>query len=302
MYQQYAPYGALPANIMMSGKGMSAKLGKETTKARPGFAALLGCIFVPCLIFVTTFWLRSFEIRRDSQDLANFLCHCLLLPILAFAWMTFNLTRSGDPRAMAFLTISCLASWIAGYIVGGCNYTSYMRPYYDINNLNVYPSVDPSNHTGNQYMDAGMIEFTKGSSLWLQKSVGFKNDDVYCVAPIVGKGNTTSADFWAVGLNCCSGHKPDFHCGEYSNPHAHWGLRLMDDRKRDMFRLAVMEASQTFHIKASHPIFVYWLSDPTSEVSAYQEDGFKFFMLWMFGNFCVQLSLVVCGLLCHAKW
>merc|ERR1719440_1121999 len=136
--------------------------------------------------------------------------------------MTSNLAKNGDCRPMAFLTATSLIAWILGYLAGGSNYTSYMRPYYDINNLNVYPNVDPSKYGGTQLMDAGMIQFTKGSGVRVEKSIGFKNDNVYCVAPIVAHANQTQTtfDFWAVGMNCCSGHMPDFHCGESANPGA----------------------------------------------------------------------------------
>lgn len=264
--------------------------GKPTAKKRPALPVLVGSLFVPWLIFATTFWLRSFELRQDSENIANLLCYCLLLPVLAFAWMTVNL---GFEKAMAFLTVTSMLAWILGFCIGDSNFHSFMRPYYDINNLNVYPSVDPSKFGGAQLMDAGMIQFTKGSSLRLDKSVGFKNDDIYCVAPIVSGKNQTTFDFWAIGTNCCSGHMPDFKCGEYTNPMARWGLRLMDDSKRDMFRLAVKEAEATYNLKAPHPVLLYWLSDPTAEVNAYQDDGFKFFTMGMFMSFSVQFFLVI---------
>merc|ERR1719502_1744702 len=112
-----------------------------------------------------------------------------------------------------------------------------------------------------------MIQFTKGSSLWLQRSIGFKNEDVYCVAPIRSANNTQSTfDFWAVGINCCSGHAPDFQCGEFSNPMARSGLRVMDLQARDNFRLAVKEAEAAFNIQAPHPVFMHWMMDPQAEV------------------------------------
>lgn len=287
MGPQYAPYGSAPSSKLPKGVAASR---------RPALPALVACLFVPWLIFIVTFWLRSFELRRDAEALVSVLSCCLLLPVLVFAWMTLNLAQSGDPKLMAFLTTTSLLAWMFAFFVGGWNYDSFMRPYYDINNLNVYPSVDPSKYVGSQLMDAGMIQFTPGSALNLQKSLGFRNGDVYCVAPIVSsaKSNQSIVDFWAVGLNCCSGHLPDFRCGEYTNPLARWGLRLMDDSKRNMFRLAVKEAEATFKLKAPHPVFLYWLSDPTAEVNAYQDDGFKYFTMFVFTSFSIQFFLVVC--------
>jgi len=302
MDPKYSAYGSIEA--ILGGKPTAAKLAQQgTVRTRPAFPAIVGCLFVPWLLFATTFWLRSFELRRDSESFVDLLSYCLLLPVLSFAWMAHNLARSGDPKPMTFLTLTALLAWAVAFMAGDWNYRSFMRPYYDIKNLNVYPSVDPSKYQGTQLMDAGMIQFSQGSKLLIDKSIGFKNEDVYCVAPIASGSNSSQAthDFWAVGVNCCSGHNPDFACGEYTNPAARWGLRLMDDSKRDMFRLAVKEATATFNLKAPHPVFMYWLSDPTSEVSAYQNDGYNYFLMFVFGHFSVQLFLVLCSLVMITK-
>ena len=67
------------------------------------------------------------------------------------------------------------------------------------------------------------------------------------MAPIVvGNGTLESYDFWAVGLNCCSSNTGDYRCGEFSNPAAQSGLRLMDQREADFFRLAVQQAEASY--------------------------------------------------------
>lgn len=294
---RYAAYGSVPGTI--NGELTQAK--RKLASNRPGVAALLGILFVPWLIFVIVYWIRSFDIHYQSSVLCDVLCYALLVIVAAFAGMTANLARSGDPVPMALLTVTTLIGWIAGFALGNHGYHAFMKPYYDISNLNHYPHVNPRNYQGNQLMDAGMIEFSPGAKLWLPKSIGFKNENVYCAAPIVMNDPKTNKaipmdnyDFWAVGINCCSGHAPDFRCGEYSNPFSRWGLRIMDDDAREMFRLAVKEAEATYNLKATHPIFVHWLSDPGAEVDAYQDDGFSFFAAAVGIGFGVQAAIVTC--------
>merc|ERR1719343_1541480 len=129
--------------------------------------------------------------------------------------------------------------------------------------------------------------------------MGFKNEDTYCVAPVTSRFHNLTArgrvvyDFWAVGTNCCSGNGNDFHCGDYTGKKARAGLRVMQDDLRGFFRLAVQQAESAYNIKAVHPIFLYWLEDPTFEARSYREDGFKYFMLGMFSHFSLQLVLVM---------
>jgi hypothetical protein len=185
-------------------------------------------VFVPWVIFAVTFWLRSFDLRyqaeRDSGgrgiNIDDILSYCCLIPSAAFAYMTLTLAWRGEPKGnMAILTKTSIIAWIVAYFAGNWNYHHNMRAYYQVQDLNVYPSVDPSKYRGNQLMDAGMLQFTGHSSLWLEKSIGFKNGDVHCVAPIKSGNHTHKTyDFWAVGLNCCSAHVPSFRCGEYANP------------------------------------------------------------------------------------
>merc|ERR1712124_161832 len=105
---------------------------------------------------------------------------------------------------------------MGGMVLGDMNYWENLQPYYDIIHLNEYTSVDPSQMSGQQLMDAGRVIFSEKSKLDLTKSMGFKNMDTYCVAPItMGTDTLETYDFWAVGMNCCSGNSADFHCGEY---------------------------------------------------------------------------------------
>lgn len=294
--EKFAAYGSTTA----------AKLKDEVTlkKNRPTLFVLAGSLLVPLLLFAVTFWLRSFELHYKSEIITDTMCYFLFLVPLAFGALAFRLVQTeADAKPMMLLAGMSLLACVLGFVLGGRNYHKNMQPFYDLNRLNVYPSVDPSKYGGQQLLDAAQIQFTPGTKVNVKQSTGFKDGETYCVAPIVSGGNATQStlDFWAVGTNCCSGHAPDFHCGEYMSPFATKGLRLMDPDKRDMFRLVVKKAEAEFNLKVSHPIFLYWLSDPDTEVSAYQDDGWQQFVGATFGFFCVQLCVVVCAAAVFAK-
>jgi len=272
-------------------------------------AAIIISLFAPWGIFAFTFSLMSFSLRFTHPPLCYLLVALALLLVCAFGLLavdTVKKNRAGDinrePSWYIFLFVTSLIAWIMAVLIGDLNFWTYMQPFYDVNNLQSYPSVDPARVRGQQVMDAGKIIFAEGSKLDRTKSMGFKNVDYYCVAPI-SKGNASLAtyDFWAVGLNCCAGSEPDFHCGEYNNPRANAGLRLMRDDQRGFFRLAVQQAEATYNIKAIHPLFFYWMQDPISEMLAYQAEGYKFCAMGIFTHFAWQIFAVIVAVVAFSK-
>merc|ERR1719486_1405096 len=190
----------------------------------------------------------------------------------------------------------------AGALLGDANYHFYMHTFYDIENLNTYPSVNPTVERGQQLMDSGRVYFSPGTRLDISKSSAFKNTDIYCVTPIVvGKDKLPSYDFWAVGLNCCSGKANDFHCGEYNNEYARAGLRQMRDDQRPFFRLAVQQAEAAYNVKAAHPLFYFWLQDPIAEMNSYQEEGFKWYLLGILIHFGFSVVSVLAAAVGFSK-
>merc|ERR1712232_944260 len=137
--------------------------------------------------------------------------------------------------------------------------------------------------------------FTRESKINESLSIAFKSDNVYCVAPIVSNTeHLASYDFWAVGVNCCgAGDKPDFHCGQRSNPSAHAGTRLLSADQRAFFQLAVTKAEVAYRIQALHPLFFYWTEDPLADSNKYQDNGLKFYLFWLMMFFAIQLFMVI---------
>mmetsp|Transcript_57874 Transcript_57874/g.156115 ORF Transcript_57874/g.156115 Transcript_57874/m.156115 type:complete len:130 (-) Transcript_57874:109-498(-) len=84
------------------------------------------------------------------------------------------------------------------------------------------------------------------------------------------------------------------------------GARLRPDRggaqaparQRPFFRLAVRQAEAAYDIKATHPLFVYFVADPDAEMATFAEQGTKWFLLGMlvhFGWQCLAVGLAARG-------
>merc|ERR1719271_1613360 len=140
--------------------------------------------------------------------MVDILTYALLLVPAFFAFMALIIWRIKlDAKPMTLLFCITTIAWASGFGLGDNNFHVHMQPFYDIKKMNVYPSVDPSKYNGQQFMDAAQILFTPGSHLDIRKSMGFKDGQIYCVAPVVsGDANASQDmyDFWAVGMNCCS--------------------------------------------------------------------------------------------------
>jgi hypothetical protein len=271
-------------------------------------------LFAPWLLFNTIFAVMTFSIHYLQPLFAYAVVGFGFLVVIVSGVLAFHAVRMralNDPRSeptwYIFTFGSCVIAWTLSLVGGDINFYHNMQPFYDIMNLNTYPSVDPSRMRGQQLMDAGRIVFTDDARLDIKKSMGFKNLDIYCVAPItVGNQNVShmplaTYDFWAVGVNCCSGDGADFNCGDFNNPRAHSGLRLMRDDQRAYFRLAVQQAEAAYNLKGDHPLFFYWMQDPMLAVANYQDEGFKWYLVGMLSHFLFQLFMVTGAVLAFSK-
>jgi len=266
-------------------------------------------IFLPWALFSLIYAVTSFSLHYQHPWLVHFILGfgaVLVLIATALAFRAWKKKKEGfsdrEPTWFMFAAFTLAVALALAVVFGDINYWYNMQPFYDIENLNTYPSVDPSKDKGQQLMDAGRVYFNDGSKLDTSKSMAFKNLDLYCVAPIVrGDAQLTSYDFWAVGVNCCSGTQSDFRCGEHNNPHARSGLRLMKDDQRPFYRLAVQQAESAYQIKAEHPLFFVWMQDPIAEVNSYRDDGFKYYLLGIFTHLAFSIFIVVCAVVAFTK-
>lgn len=277
-------------------------------RQRMNLMAVCQCLLLPWLTFCVVFLVTSFKIHYSQPWLCWSIVGLfgLVALVLGVGAMTSVMAKlkqdeSREPTWFIFLFLTMLIAIVAGAVLGHMNFSSFMQRYYDYKNLNDYSYVDVARTRGEQLMDGGRVNFVSGTILDLRKAMGFKNLDTYCVAPITATdANSMGAelsnyDFWAVGINCCSGDLTDFHCGEFNNPNARGGVRLLEDESRGFYRLAVQQAEALYHIKARHPLFFYWAQDPVQEIESWKEEGYKFLFLGMLTHFCWQLLCVVLG-------
>jgi len=286
------PYGAVEGGFRKDQSSFSSFTPGK--RKRLNLVAIFISLLTPWALFCSIFAALSFQLHYWDPSVAwSFVTAGLALTGIAAFFARRNQVREQDPSWFTFAALAYLTATVLAAILGDMNYWYNMQPFYDIENINSYPDVNPARERGQQLMDAGRAYFEDGAGLDTSKSMSFKNLDRYCVAPIViGEEPLISYDFWAVGVNCCGSAANSFRCGEYNNPKAHAGLRLMSEDQRPFFRLAVQQAEAAYNIKANHPLFFHWMQDPVAEIMQYRTSGFAWALAAIAGHFIFNLLCV----------
>jgi hypothetical protein len=305
-----ALYGALDDLRATELKEQKEKLRRRRRiNAIPALLAL----FLPWLAFLGTYYVASFFLHYMAPFATVAINLCILIACCAVWRKAFTAWRKNENEKdyyPAYVSAACLIAVLLGWILGDYNFWQLMQPCYNVDHLASYNNVNPSTETlrsgmviptrGKRYQDAGMVYFDHDTVLDFNKSMSFKNGDVFCVVPIVNKNcqKNCGYDFWAVGVNCCSEDIADFRCGEFDNLAAKSGLRLTHDEQRPHFRMAVMEAEGVHQVISTHPLFFYWLHDPVKELSHMKKQGYKMYIVLMIVGFFISATAAYFGL----KW
>jgi len=289
---QFAPPSTqkLYGSVQVDEEYAPKKEGLGQQRARVDVLEVLLSIFLPLAIFMLASAVLSFRMRYNLWPLAWIIALCCVLPAVHVRALSKNAFKESEESSQGkwklFLCTLCFLAWALALMLGVMNYSTNMKPFYDMSALNYYPSVDPST-SGQSHIDAGRILFQPGSHLGTTRAMGVKVGTTYCVAPVVNpstqKGLRTDEveyDYWAVGENCCSSVQPQtrWTCGEINNPLAHAGMRLMTDAPQAFYRMAVQEAEATYKIRAKNPIFLHWMQDPAAQMTAWRENGTRIYL------------------------
>jgi len=312
-------YASIPWS-RIANKADFVPAGLPLARRRLSLVGLLEAAALPLGLFITIFWALSFQVHYYHPEVCYvFIAVGFIIPtaILLRAFVIHRRRALGltdhDPiwlykAAGTTFVATCLA-----VILGFANYRANTVKYYDIQNLSVVNGVnrlgtaatdegmDVMAASGQQYMDAMLINFQKGTSVNEKMSIGFKDGTLYCVAPIT-RGTEPAAfyDFWAVGVDCCDPFGGDFWCGgDIRDDEARTAVRWMGDSERTYFRLAVNQAEEQYNIHARFPMFFTWSRDGASTISAYWDNGRRFFVIFTVVFIFVELGIIAFFLFLH---
>lgn len=284
----------------------------HTNKKRLNALGIMVAVVVPWLIFCLVFALLSFSMHYFHPVE----CYATVSLVFFFINAFFGLSAYAaklrkahevddehDPMWHGFLHVTCVLAILAGLLLGWENFSLRMSGLYDMRSLASYRDVDPAHYVGQQLVDAGLVLFNDNTHLDITKSMGFKNTDMYCVAPIVSNKTSPKSyvDFWAVGRNCCSGRSADFHCKGFKETSRMGGTRLMNDAARPFYRLAVQQAEAMYGITTSKPLFFVWGADPFQAAAETEHNAHMMYLCGIVAALCIQCFLVTCATLVFAK-
>jgi len=240
-------------------------------------------VFVPWGVFILCCGLSSFWVMyahpRIAWGLIGFMyALCVLMIAVAFWARRFE----PDPTWFTYAALAVLVMAIGGTVAGQANFKNFSEPYFKIHDLKVIREIDASYTPGKNVMDGGIFMFGSGNGLDETRSWHFTFKHTYCVAPIIT--NTTaplsqSYDFWAVGKDCCSTSSSDFRCGSWGLAGKGGGIRMLSGGDMKYYKLAVQQAESLYNINAPNPILLTWSSSPDLEVSSWNQQVFKNYMM-----------------------
>jgi len=286
---------------------MLGEPGPESRRRVSGLA-MLQAVALPCALCTGTMVLLSFPVGFQHEALANFLIILGLVFVGVLAWkavygyLVSEQYGTQEPTWFMFLAVTCLLGLIVGLVVGKAAYSSSLKPYSVLSVMGSARDVDPADVPGAKYLDVSRISFQSGSRVAEELSLGYKDSDVYCVAPIVSNSTQkpSTYDFWAVGINCCSPMPPArFWCSRYdiTDPYAHSGQRFMDDAVSSKFRLAIEQAEEEYRYSAGTPPMLFtWTKDAVADVEFLRKRGLALVWTVAVAHLIAQAACVLCVL------
>lgn len=295
----FAPYGAADPSLRAGAAGTAGgfdfgggpPLGPTASTPfgkRPEFSEMRpwlltnrqkGTLFVIPLALSTVLYILFANVYYRSPGVV---LSFVVIPVL---FLTVQGVIGKGPPFNMWMVIFSLFSLFATTAVSAFAYERALNEYWRLYDSNSYSNVLPS-EPASGYADGGKIIFADGTRVDPSKSLGFKDRDMYCVAPIVDAMGPSVVEFWAVGKNCCNA-RGVFSCDDAWDVKARSGVRVYTETEEYTEAIKMAEAFYGLG-SVEKPIFVRWVVRPDRVEGMYYLTGVG---IMFAGLFMQQLAL-----------
>lgn len=271
-----------------------------------GICDFIMMMLLPWLLYVLAFC--SFGFLQHSWGQAVW-----LVAVFAgiFSATTLGVAISMRHGAFFVLGLCCLLCTLAGVFFGKFAWGTYTRQVYWMQSGRAYTNVTGATQAFS-VTDAATLQFwnatEKAPSAIVDgtKAVGFVDDNLYCVAPILSKSQinapVTWVQFWAVGINCCT-KRGSFTCDSALEYAAANGIAPPKNSTpvpggtREIFEMAVREAEGAHNVQsAPGAMMIRWVADPQT-----LKDDMWTSSIWLCAISSFSVLLVTSVLACAAR-
>lgn len=255
-----------------------------------GILETFGLILIPWLFFVGIFCLFTFAYHRSYLVVWFVVFLCIAACVISMCFAAKGRRKNQKVVMGSFL---CGVGTVCASVLGLYNYHVHMFAYWSYLDNAVYTNLLPS-EPALAHSDAGKVFFSDDARVDTTKAVGYKDESVYCVAPVLDDVPIAKIQFWAVGMDCCA-QRADFNCDDAWNPKAKSGVVILDSDSwipshRDKYLKAVNLAESTYEILSDRdPVFVRWVAEP----EVIQDDFWRSGVGYLCGGAAVYLLVSV---------
>lgn len=271
--------------------GQTAFPGVQSRQQGSTWKSLGLLAVVPPTAFIAIVLSYAFLYFRVPLLVMAVVACCLGAAALFMAISSFN--KQGP--IYLHLGILVLIATIAGAVIGSFAFGYFFLQYWRAGlgaHYNVLPTEPAIVH-----QDAGELSFATSAKVDIGKTIGYKDNAVYCVAPILDDSQANVVNYWAAGVDCCE-PRSNFRCDDVTDAMAKSGVvippggPLVWPSGYAQFQAAAQEAAAAYGLHTTEePVFVRWVLDPrTVEANAFQFGGY-FLLIAIGAHFVANLLL-----------
>eukprot|EP00933_Yihiella_yeosuensis_P071645 TRINITY_DN79873_c0_g1_i1.p1 TRINITY_DN79873_c0_g1~~TRINITY_DN79873_c0_g1_i1.p1 ORF type:complete len:364 (+),score=52.12 TRINITY_DN79873_c0_g1_i1:168-1259(+) len=263
-------------------KPLLQRVKVQLALAGPG---LIAVAILPSAIFAAVMAPFAFSFWSLPWLHWNILSTGFALSLLFWAWPDVQRDVKNS-RFWRVLAVLCLLASLTGAALGFYDHSVFIYMNLAYKNSPTYLKVKPTAR-GGAFQDSGIISFAGGARVDPTMSVGYRDVERYCVAPIFDRATMSKpygkrVSFWAVGVDCCR-RRGMFRCGPVWNTSVSGGLAVVRQGWRTInnvaaYKNAMEQAAATYELVLDeNPVFVRWGATPKQDMQEYWDQGVAFF-------------------------